>query len=168
MEKGFTLIELLVVVLIIGILAAIAVPQYQKTVEKSRGAEALTIMRSLAQAIQVYHLANGTYPTSLEELDITVPFTKQSNISYSNGDWKLEFFPQSNVMGCSVRMTRLSGNYSGQGFHYFIGDERSHLLGVYCYEYWTHDTYCTKVWQLQNGIDITGYGYWTRARVYAM
>ena len=64
---GFTLIELLVVVLIIGILAAVAVPQYQVAVEKSRMSEALTNLASIQKAIDVYILENG-YPSSSVEL----------------------------------------------------------------------------------------------------
>jgi len=70
-KKGFTLIELLVVVLIIGILAAIALPQYFKTVEKSRMAEAETIIGNAMLAQQRYFMTNGTFTSNWTRLDTT-------------------------------------------------------------------------------------------------
>ena len=67
---AFTLIELLVVVLIIGILAAVAVPQYQFAVDKSRVARYLTKIKDLVKAQQVYFLANGAYVCDMRKLDI--------------------------------------------------------------------------------------------------
>lgn len=72
MKKGFTLIELLVVVLIIGILSSVALPQYQKVVIKARYANLKTLVHSVANAAEVYYLANGEYPDEFAELDIDI------------------------------------------------------------------------------------------------
>ena len=79
-QKGFTLIELLVVVLIIGILSSVALPQYTKAVEKSRAVEAITIIKAIKTAQEVYYMANGKYTEDLTELDIEIPTLKNFEI----------------------------------------------------------------------------------------
>ena len=77
-KKAFTLIELLVVVLIIGILSAIALPQYQKAVMKARFTQLKVVANAIANAEEVYYLANNKYTGNFDDLDInTPPFTSE-------------------------------------------------------------------------------------------
>jgi len=76
LKKGFTLLEVLIVVIIIGILVAIALPQYTTTLEKSKSAEAVTNVGSLKAAVDRYWYQNNeTDPTNTDpdKLDIDNP-----------------------------------------------------------------------------------------------
>ena len=72
LRSGFTLLELLVVVLIIGVLVAVALPQYRMSVAKSKYATMKHLVDALVKAEEVYYLGKGEYPKKIEELDINI------------------------------------------------------------------------------------------------
>jgi prepilin-type N-terminal cleavage/methylation domain-containing protein len=125
-KLGFTLIELLVVVLIIGILAAIALPQYQKSVYKSRTAQLLQYVRNLADAQELYYLSNSSYTTSFDKLDISfpnLPKTSISNARFTNDALKADdnIAIMLNPTGTTRVITSfVSGKYEGGAFIYFL------------------------------------------------
>ena len=84
-NKGFTLIELLVVVLILGILAAMAMPQYFKAVERSRMSEAVSLMGNIAQAQQRKYLQINKYATKYTGLDVS-PKGSTGSTYHTKGD----------------------------------------------------------------------------------
>ena len=120
---GFTLIELLVVVLIIGILAAVAVPQYEKVVEKTRAMEAVGLVRSVRQAQELYYMQNSRYAYSLDSLTLSFPKSLAKNFNW-DGPEQLQY-------------GRFAISRSAEKYFYVIvasGDFRGvHLPGkIYC------------------------------------
>ena len=181
--KAFTLIELLVVVLIIGILAAVALPQYQKAVEKSRGTQALTLLKSVGQAVQSYQLASGTYPTNFDELDVDIAGWAGSTQwvtgsaskvldTRSNGDWSLQLY-KDNQGSVKVFMGRISGRYKGGGFSFVALPNTSTDEKFYCTEKSAGDvvlsgtpgSFCIQIWK---GTYLNGGGEGSAIRSYTL
>jgi len=140
LRSGFTLIELLVVVLIIGILAAVALPQYQKAVEKSKGVQALLLLKSLTNAANAYYLANGAWPTQFDQLDVEAPGWTGTTKFYnnhvtdvrSNEDWSLELRNEPGWEG--VGIGRISGKYIGTSFAVNWGSSATARNEIICAE----------------------------------
>ena len=101
---GFTLIELLVVVLIIGILAAMALPQYFKAVERSRMTEAVTLMDSIVKSQRRKFMQTNRYAENFEGLDVS-PKGARGAEYHTKGD------PVTGVGGNGFMIVLMGGNF---------------------------------------------------------
>ena len=117
--KGFTLIELLVVVLIIAVLAAVAVPQYQKAVDKSRVSELFAIVKNLKVQQEVFYLTNGYYAADCEELGADLPggFVQQET---NPTIYVLQKGSYTTVVKCDNNGNRIMGAIQGDNFNTHI------------------------------------------------
>ena len=90
-HKGFTLIKLMIVVAIIGILAAVAIPQYQNYVARAQVSEALVLASGAKMAVAEYFNTNGTFPADNAEAgladatDISGNYVESVTVSVDDG-----------------------------------------------------------------------------------
>ena len=113
-RAGFTLVELAVVIVIIGVLAAFAVPRFRASVERSKAAEAFNYLSAIQAAQERYHARQGTYAEDTNDLDIQFTAPKYFTVGEFAGD-DLE-------TGWSLTLTR-TGNAAGYGEYTVIFTE---------------------------------------------
>ena len=161
-KRAFTLIELLVVVLIIGILAAIALPQYQKAVAKARGAELISMVKAVNTAQEAYFLATGRGGNNFDLLDVSFDsLTRLSEEEARSYDMEDGYAKNNNELGLFINeflvMGALgTGPYAMSGFAMYsqpevfdAGHDTAGLKGneLYCWELESAPTgFCEKLY----------------------
>lgn len=114
-RSGFTLLELLVTVLILGILSSIALPNYNKSVEKARATEAMNMIKSANDAVYAYAAERNKCPASFEKILVSIPGAKTSQtlITGKFFEYRLNAATSSPIPGTScggVVAKRISGD----------------------------------------------------------
>lgn len=115
-KKGFTLMELVVVVLLIGILSAVALPQYQRALERSRISEALTMLGNISTAERMYFMQTDEFTTNFADLMLKIPVKPKAGddaSNYSNGTGQAFDYDISACedQDCNIKAVRTTGKY---------------------------------------------------------
>lgn len=115
-KKGFTLMELVVVVLLIGILAAFAMPQYQRALERSRVSEALTMLGNISTAERMYFMQSDVFTPNFADLMLKIPVKPKAGEDASNYAVGTGQAFEYDITGCvdwecNITASRTTGKY---------------------------------------------------------
>lgn len=148
MKKGFTLIELLVVVLVIGILAAIAIPGYQGAVDKSRYSSLMPVAKNIKDAQERMLMVRADYTDRLEDLDIKAPGTINGNTTKDNEGvvYKIE-------LSDTHKSIRAESEYMHNAYVIYLSQNTEFADDVHC-EALTDSARANKLCQSLNGREI--------------
>ena len=157
-KKGFTLLELLVVVLIIGILAGIALPQYQKVKEKAEASQLLISLKALQEAQQRYFLEKGVFATNFDNLDIEFSGYERGGCEDFSYFFPTDCISKDNSALLihpthSLYALRKTGKYKKSGYVFYYRDsEQTSENTLWCYE--NHKNgYCSELLKCNFGFN---------------
>lgn len=157
-KKGFTLLEMLVVVLIIGILAAVALPQYQIAVEKSKSAEVLTNLATIKREIQYYITAKGLP-------DEGICYKDFATVELSGGKWDYTTY-LTKFFAYNVYITREGGSMEILR----MNETEDYMYNLYCTqfgdEFYNDDTPMPDGWYCSCVTESTDFGRKMCKRIY--
>ena len=113
MQKGFTLVELLIVVVIVGVMVAIALPQYKRATERGRMMEGIANLRAVTDYMNTRYVLDDAYPTSLPSSE-TMGLVKSNFFDgptmQKNGDVLVVYFSRKSSSGWNYVLLSFSQN----------------------------------------------------------
>ncbi|NQU49212.1 MAG: prepilin-type N-terminal cleavage/methylation domain-containing protein [Planctomycetes bacterium] len=128
-KGGFSLVEMTIVVVILGVLAMMGVPRYQKVVERAKAAEAFSYLAQLEGAQERHNARTGQYAKRMNELDITVSNPTHFRIGkFTSYNWQTQWELKLTRQGASSGFGAYSVTWTQDGFQRYRSSIHTDLL----------------------------------------